>query len=134
MNLTRKVLERTAFNKGLKIKEHVLIVRDKSIHKEHLSQPLQTSNMLFKIAVTFLTGCNRIFNVTSKNIKFLFAKSITNKDGFIQITIPPGAYGMESLNNEIKRIFIDEGHFTEADYPFTIKPIFSNLGSIIEIS
>ena len=31
-------------------------------------------------------------------------------------------------------IIIDEGHFCENEYPFTIKPNFSTLGSIIEIS
>ena len=61
-------------------------------------------------------------------------KSITDEDGFIQITIPPGAYELENLNNEIKRIIIDGEHYTEANYPFTIKPNFSTLGSIIEIS
>ena len=35
---------------------------------------------------------------------------------------------------QIKRIFIDHGHYTAADYPFTIEPNFSTLGSIIEIS
>ena len=39
---------------------------------------------------------------------------------------------MESLNLEIKRIIIDEGHITETFYPFSIKPNFSTLGSIIE--
>ena len=29
---------------------------------------------------------------------------------------------------------IDEEHYTESNYPFTIKPNFSTLGSIIEIS
>ena len=38
------------------------------------------------------------------------------------------------MNNEIKRIITDEEHYTEANYPFTIKPNFSTLGSIIEIS
>ena len=38
------------------------------------------------------------------------------------------------MNNVIKRIIIDEGHYTEANYPFTIKPNFSTLGSIITIS
>ena len=38
------------------------------------------------------------------------------------------------MNKEIKRIIIDEGYHTEANYPFTIKPNFSTLGSIIEIS
>ena len=38
------------------------------------------------------------------------------------------------MNIEIKRIVIDEGHFTEADYPFPIKPNFSTLGSFIETS
>ena len=36
--------------------------------------------------------------------------------------------------NEIKRIIINEEHYTESNYPFTIKPNFSTLGSIIEIS
>ena len=33
----------------------------------------------------------------------------------------------------MKRIFIHEEHYTEANYPFTIKPSFSTLGSIIKI-
>ena len=61
-------------------------------------------------------------------------KPISDDDGFIKKTIPPGAYEIERLNNEIKRIIIDEEHYTEANYPFTIKPNFSILGSIIEIS
>ena len=50
------------------------------------------------------------------------------------ITIPSGAYEIESLNNEFKIINIDDRHFTETDYPFQIKPNFSTLGSIVEIS
>ena len=107
---------------------------DKSTHEEHLSQSLQTINKQFKIAVTFLTGYNGIFNLTPKKNKFCFVKSITDEDGFIEITIPPGAYEIESLNNEIKRINIDDEHYNEANYPFKIKPNFSTLGSIIEIS
>ena len=45
-----------------------------------------------------------------------------------------GAYEVESLNNEIKRIIIEEGYFTEDTCPFTIKPNFSTLGSNIEVS
>ena len=87
----------------------------------------------FKVSVTFLTGYNSIFNVTDK-IKFYFAKSITEKDGFIQITSPEAAYQLESLNIEINRNIIEEGHFTDVDYPFSRQPNFSTLGSIIEIS
>ena len=112
----------------------MLIVMDKSTHEELLSQPLQTRNKQFKKAVTFLTGYNGIFIISDKNNKFYFAKSITDEEAFIQIIIPQGAYEPESLNKEIKRIIIDEGHYTEIDYPFTIKPNFSTLGSIIEIS
>ena len=67
-------------------------------------------------------------------IIFFFKKTITNEKYFIQITIPGGAYEMESMDNEIKRITIDKGHYTAIDYPFKIKPNFSTLGSIIEIS
>ena len=35
-------------------------------------------------------------------------ESSTDKDGFIKITILPGAYETENLNIEIKRIIIDE--------------------------
>ena len=133
MELPSKLLEQIAFNTRPKIEDHMLIVMDKSTHEEHLSQPLQTNNKQFKIAVTFLTGYNGIFNVINDNNKFYFKKAIHDED-FIQIRIPPSAYEIESLNNEIKRIIIDEGHYTEANYPFTIKPNFSTLGSIIEIS
>ena len=95
-------------------------------------KPLQTNNKQFKVAVTFLTGYNGTFNVTNSNNKFYFEKTITDGDEFIQISIPQGAYGIESLNNEIKRIIIDKGHYSENEYPFTLKPIFSTLGSIIE--
>ena len=75
--------------------------------------------------MTFLVGYKGIFNVTILNNKFYFKKSLIDED-FIQITLSPGAYEIKSLNNEIKRIIIDEEHFTESNYPFRIKPIFFN--------
>ena len=133
MELPSKLLEQIAFNTRPKIEEHMLIIMDQSVHEEHFFSPLQTNNKQFKIAITFLTGYNGIFNVTNANNKFYFTKSITDDDHII-ITIPPGAYEIESLNNEIKRIIIDQEHYTETNYPFNIKPNFSTLGSIIEIS
>ena len=133
MELPSKLLEQIAYNTRSRIEEHILIVMDKSTHEEHLFQKLQINNKQFKIAVTFLTGYNGIFNVTNENKKFFFKKTISD-DAFIKITIPPGAYEIESLNNEIKRNIIDQKHYTETNYPFNIKPNFSTLGSIIEIS
>ena len=134
MELPSKLLEQIAFNTRPKIEEHMLIIMDKSTHEEHLSQPLQTNNKQFKIAVTFLTAYNGIFNVTNENNKFYFTKSITDDNHYIMITIPPGSYEIESLNDEIKRIIINDEYFTKDTYPFVIKPNFSTLGSIIEIS
>ena len=74
MELPSKVLEQIAINTRPEIEEHMLIVRGKSILEEHLSHPLQTKNIQFKIAVTFLTGYNGIFNVTNSNNKSYFAK------------------------------------------------------------
>ena len=37
------------------------------------------------------------------------------------------------MDDEIKRINIDKDHYTEAKYPFKIKPNFSTLGSIVEL-
>ena len=110
----------------------MLIIMDKSTHEEHLFQPLQTNNKQFKISVTFLSACNGIFNVTNRNNKFYFKKALIDED-FIQSGIPEGAYETESWVDEIKRIIIDKEHCTEANYPFTIKPKFSTLGSIVQI-
>ena len=110
----------------------MLVVMDKSTHEEHFSQPLQTNSKQFEIAVTFLTGYNGISIVTDKDNKFYFTKSI-NDDDFSVVSVPPGAYELESLNDDIKRIFIKDGYFTEENYPFIFTPNFSTLGSIIEI-
>ena len=131
MELPSKLLEQIAFKTRPKIEEHMLIVMDKSTHEELLSQSLQTNNKQFKIAVTFLTGYNGLFNVTNSNNKFYF---INPSNEIVMISIPHGAYELENPNLEFKRIIIDEGHITEAFYPFSIKPNFSTLGSIIEIT
>ena len=133
MELHSKLLEQIAFNTRPKIEEHILIVMDKSTHEEHLFQPLQTNNKQFKIAITFLSAYNGIFNITNSNNKFYFFKSISDDD-HIQISIRPGVYEIEALSKEIKRNIIDKGHYTEVEYPFHIKSDFNTLGSIIEIS
>ena len=74
MELPSKLLEQIAYNIRTKIGEHMLIVMDKSTHEEHFSQPLQTKNDQFKIAVTFLSRYKGIFNVTNRNNKFYFKK------------------------------------------------------------
>ena len=129
-----KLLEQIAFNTKPKMEEHMLIVMDKSTHEQHLSEPLQTKNRRFEITFTFLTGCNGIINVANSSNKFYFKRTITNEDDFFEIAIPPGAYEIESLSNEIRRILIDKGHHTEDEYAFMIKPNFSTPGSFIEKS
>ena len=70
MELPSKHLEQIAFKTRSKKEEHMLVVRDKSTHEEHLSQPSQTNNKQFKIAVAFLNGFNGIFNVANSNNRF----------------------------------------------------------------
>ena len=84
MKLPSKLLEQIAFETRPKSEEHLLIVMDKSTHEEHLFQSLQINNKQFKIAMTFLSAYNGIFNVTSKNNKFYFKKNLIDED-FIQI-------------------------------------------------
>ena len=91
MELPSKLLEQIAYNTRSRIEEHMLIVMDKSTHEELLIQPLQTNNNQFKIAVTFLSAYNGIFNVKNSNNKFYFFKSISDDD-HIQISIRPGVY------------------------------------------
>ena len=123
MELHSELLEQIAFNTKPKIEEHMLIVMDKSVHEEHLSQPLQTNNKQFKTAVTFLTGYNGIFKVTNSNNNFYFTNSMSDIEPSF-IIIPPGAYELEGLDDELKRICIIEGHFTESNYPFKNRPNF----------
>ena len=112
----------------------MLFVMYKSTHEEHSSQPLQTQKKQFNIAITFLSGYNGIFNVKDKNNKFYFTKSNSDEARFIQITTLQKAYKLESLNDENKRIIVDESHYTEVDYPFTINPNSSTRGSITKNS
>ena len=55
MELQSKILEQIAFSTKSRIEEHIIIVLNKSTHKKHLSQPLQTNSKQFKNAITFLT-------------------------------------------------------------------------------
>ena len=134
MESSSKFLAQIAFNTRPKIEEHMLTVMDKSTHEGHLSQPLHSKKKQFKSAVTLLTVYKCIFNVTNSNDKFYFMRSITYEDGFVQITIPPGGYEIEAVDKESKMKINGEDHFTEANYPFKVKPNFSILGSNIENS
>ena len=134
MELPISLLGQIAFNTRSKNEEHMLIILNESIHEGHLYQPLQTNKKQFKIAVTFLTAYNGIFNVTTSNNRFQFKKTITNEGNFIQITNPQGGSGIQPLNIEIQRIITDKRYYTAFNDPFKIKPNFSTLGSIIEIS
>ena len=49
----------------------MLIVMDKPIHEKHLTLLLQTNSKQFKLAITFLTESNGIFNVTNKKKQIL---------------------------------------------------------------
>ena len=102
MELPSNIVEQIAFNTRPKIEEHKLIVMNKSTHEEQLSQPLQTNIKQYKIAVTFLTGYNGIFNITDNNNKFYFMKSITDEGGYIKINILNGSYQIKSRLHSTK--------------------------------
>ena len=79
MELPIKLLEQIVFNTRSRIEEHILTIMDNSTHEEPLSQPLKTKIKKFKIAVTFLTGYNGIFNVTNSKKKFISRKQLLTK-------------------------------------------------------
>ena len=103
------------FNTRPKIQEHLLIVMDESLHEENLHQPLKANNKHFKLAVTSVTVYSGIIKITNKIKKFYSAMSFFDKDSFIQIFPPPGAYELESSNDEVEIKFIEEDQFCEAD-------------------
>ena len=87
MELPNELLEQIAFSTRPKNEEHMLSIMDKSTDEKHLSQPLQTNKKQFKLAVTFVSALNGIFNVTNSNNKIYFKKALVDED-FIQIRIP----------------------------------------------
>ena len=74
-----------------------------------------------------------VFLVKFENKKKLCFTNSCNDDDFNLNNIPPRAYELESLNNEIKQICFTEGYFAELNYPIVFKPNFSTLGSFTEI-
>ena len=70
MELAGKLSEQIIFNTRPENEEHMLNINDESAHDKNLSESLETDNQQLKIAVTFLSGYNGIFNVKNKNRKF----------------------------------------------------------------
>ena len=78
---------------------------EKSAHEENLSQTISTNIKQFQTAVTFLSGYNGIFNITTKTNKFYYTKTIDNDD-YSEGIIRPGAYELENLREKFKRILL----------------------------
>ena len=106
MELPSELLENIAFNTRPKSEEHILIFIDKSVHREHLSEPLQTIFERFKISVPFQTGFNRIFIARNKKIRFYSAKSNTDNDGFIQKLYQQVPTNSKVRKMELKDLFL----------------------------
>ena len=68
----------------------MLVKTDESTRDESLSQPSETHNKKFKVAVTNLTGYNGFFKFYSSNIKLNF-KSVFEGADFNVSTVYPGA-------------------------------------------
>ena len=110
-----------------------MIVIDKLTSEKILSQPLQTNIQQLRIAITVLTGYNGIFDVTTRNNINIFI-SVSECFENNAIRIPPATFDVEILIKGIKRNIIDDGLFKEEEYHFSMKTIFSNFGSFVEIT
>ena len=102
----------------------------KSTREQNLDETLQTNNKQFKIAIKFLTGYHGFFNITDKNNRFFY---ITPEKMIVEIVIPKGAYEMEAVYSEIKRLMILNGDSEGETFPVKIKPNFTTQASTIEI-
>ena len=100
MELPSKIFEQIALNTRPKISDHMLIVLKENTHKETFFEPLQTKKNQFEKTLNFLTVNNRFFNVTSKTKDIYFTTPNDNHKISI-VTIAPGAYELENLNDEI---------------------------------
>ena len=133
MELLSNFSEKKSFKTRPKIEEHMLIVMNKPTQEEHLFQSVQINIKQFELVELFLCVCTGVFKTTNKKYKFSFTYSIQDND-FSQTTIPPGVYEIESVNDEIKRIFIKKESVSSERYRFTKKPNFITIKSFIGTS
>ena len=66
MEISKKLLEQTAFNRRPGIEERMLTGQNISIHEDNLSEPLHFNTKQHKIAITFLSSYNGIPIDTTK--------------------------------------------------------------------
>ena len=62
---------------------------------------------------------------------FYFATSISGKDISVQISIPAGAYALETSNEEIQKNIFEAVPYTDEHYPIFFPTKFSTLGSFM---
>ena len=62
----------------------------KTIYINHYKQIMNNSKKLL------------LLQITNSNIKFYFKKTIANEEDFLQFTIPPGFYEIESVILKLK--------------------------------
>ena len=62
---------------------------------------------------------------------FYFTTAIDDHN-FSELTIAPGAYELENLNEENEHKTFEEEYFKNGIYPCVIKPNFSTLDSLIQ--
>ena len=103
---------------------------DNPTREENFIEPLITNNKDFKTAITFLTGYNGNFNITEIDNKFY---CITPEKIIVDIVLEKGAYELEAMDLEIKRLMVLNGDSDGETIPITIKQDFSTQGSIMEI-
>ena len=114
-----------AFITSTRIDEGMLVVLVESTRERHLCQPLQTN--IKQIDLSSLVDITVILMLQVKK-NAVWQNHLLIKIVPIKITFPPDVYELDSLMDEIKRFNDDKTHFTEADYPLTIKRILLHKG------
>ena len=125
MEVRSKLLEKTAFNTRCKIEEHLLNVMKKSTHKGSLFQPLPASIKQFKNAAIFLTVYNIICKATSSNNNFCFTTAIYDHE-CSEISISQGVFELESLNVEVKVLYLKKVISEKTIIRFQSKELFQH--------
>ena len=97
-------------------------------HRMNLTDSIDLSDGNYVIGVTSFNTYNSIFNVTSKNNRFIYYDSVM---GMKEIILLPGAYEIDQINAEISRQIMNESILSES--PITIEADTSTLRSIIRL-
>ena len=109
---------------------YLIFTGNTSVIKQRFTVPIQLKqNRKYEAALHNFTTSNYQINIEEFNNRFYYKWD--NKD--YVINFEKGAYEVKDIENEIKRLMIENNHWDEKDIPFTLSLNLNVFKSVIDI-